>query len=185
MNHHKYDTSGLIVLLGIGRKWNWGLLHALHLPFTGIFVGGFALISISLIAWYNDDPKAILKALSIVLAVKLFCQPSFPMASICGSSIPRVYGIFAVPSKIPLQGKTITFAIICLLESAFQKWMIAVLIFGTDFFIAIDKSAINVADSLGFQLSTSLVLWVFVSYTFLHLLVGIFWEYGYLLFPKN
>ncbi len=174
VNHHKYDTSGLIVLWALAESGIGGLLHALHLPFTGIFVGGFALISISLIAWYNDDPKAILKALSIVLAVKLLASPHSPWQAYVAVAFQGFMGYLLYLQKSHFKAKTITFAIICLLESAFQKWMIAVLIFGTDFFIAIDKSAINVADSLGFQLSTSLVLWVFVSYTFLHLLVGIF-----------
>ena len=113
-------------------------------------------------------PKPSSRALSIVLVVKLFGQPSFPMASICGSSIPRVYGIFAVPSKNPTSRQNHN---ICHHLSFWNPhfrngwlpfWFLALI------FIAIDKSAINVADSLGFQLSTSLVLWVFVSYTFLH-----------------
>lgn len=174
VNHQKYDTSGIIVLWALAESGIGGLLHALHFPFTGIFVGSFALISISLIAWYNEDPKAILNALSIVLAVKLLASPHSPWQAYVAVAFQGLAGYLLYHQKAHFKAKTIAFAIICLLESALQKLLIAVLIFGTEFLSAIDKSAINVADSLGFQMSASLVMWVFVSYTLLHLLVGIF-----------
>ena len=130
--------------------------------------------------WSQTIPQ---KGFLIVLAVKLLASPHSPWQAY-GSSIPRVYGIFAVPSKSHFKGKNhnichhLSFGIrISEMDDCcfgFWHW----------FFIAIDKSAINVADSLGFQLSTLIGFVGLLSYTFLHLLVGIFWEYGYLLFPK-
>jgi hypothetical protein len=48
-----------------------GFLHALHLPFTGIVLGGFAVLIISLLAMCYDKPFAkIVQATLIVLAIK-------------------------------------------------------------------------------------------------------------------
>lgn len=53
-----------------------GVLHALHMPFTGLLVGGFAVIIITFIAQISGKKdKQILKSLLIVLIVKAMVSP--------------------------------------------------------------------------------------------------------------
>ena len=93
------------------------------------------------------------------------------------------YGLYYRKGQYALT--TAIFAILCLMESALQKILIAVLIFGTDFFKAIDKAAIQIVESLGFDLSTSLVMMVFFIYTVAHLAVGIFLAWYIPTLPKK
>lgn len=169
----KYDISGLVCLWALAESGIGGVLHAFKLPFTGIFVGGFAILSIALIAWYSDDKKEILKALSIVLAVKLLASPHSPWQAYVAVAFQGLMGYLIFSHKKQFRFRTLVFAVICMLESALQKILLAFLIFGTAFFTALDKSALNVAQSLGLDLSTSLVTWVFAAYTLLHLATGI------------
>ncbi len=185
MNHQKYDTNGLIVLWALAESGIGGLLHALHLPLTGIFVGGFAVIAISLLAWYSDSPKEILKALSIVLAVKLIVSPHSPWQAYVAVAFQGLLGYWLYYRKNQFKIKIAFFTVLCLLESALQKILIAVLVFGTDFFKAIDKAAMQIAQSLGFDLSTSLVMTVFLIYAVAHLAVGIFLAWYIPTLPKK
>ncbi|HRG20990.1 MAG TPA: hypothetical protein PLQ57_08155 [Saprospiraceae bacterium] len=174
MKTQKYDISGLICLWALAESGIGGVLHALRLPFTGIFVGGFAVISIALIAWYSSDKNEILKALSIVLAVKLLASPHSPWQAYVAVAFQGLLGYFLFNHRQQYALRTIAFTTICLLESALQKILLAILIFGTEFLSAVDKSAINVAQSVGIELDSSVVTWLFVVYTLLHLLTGIF-----------
>lgn len=173
MKTEKYDISGLICLWALAESGIGGVLHALKLPFTGIFVGGFAVLSICLIAWYSTDKKEILKALSIVLAVKLLASPHSPWQAYVAVAFQGLLGYILLHQRKNFAVRTFIFAILCMLESALQKIILAFLIFGTDFFDAIDKAAVNFALSLGMDLNASLVNWVFMVYTFLHLLTGL------------
>ena len=173
MKTQKYDISGLICLWALAESGIGGVLHALRLPFTGIFVGGFAVISISLIAWYSTDKKEILKALSIVLAVKLLASPHSPWQAYVAVAFQGLMGYVLFNQKKQFGLRTFIFAIVCLLESALQKILLAILTIGTEFLAAVDKSAVNVAQSLGLDLNTSFVTWIFVIYSLFHLLTGI------------
>ncbi|MBL0083308.1 MAG: hypothetical protein IPP37_13175 [Saprospiraceae bacterium] len=169
----KYDISGLICLWALAESGIGGVLHALRLPFTGIFVGGFAVLSISLIAWYTTDKKEIFKALSIVLAVKLLASPHSPWQAYVAVAFQGLMGYLLFNHRKQYALRTFIFAIVCLLESALQKILLAIFIFGTEFLSAVDKSAVNVAQSLGITLDSSVVTWLFVVYTLFHLLTGI------------
>ncbi|MCK5088079.1 MAG: hypothetical protein KAQ90_11190, partial [Melioribacteraceae bacterium] len=52
-----------------------GILHALKIPLTGLFVGGAAVIFISLIAYYSEKKHAILRATLLVVIVKFVVAP--------------------------------------------------------------------------------------------------------------
>ena len=54
-------------------------MHAFKLPFTGLFVGGFAVLCVGLLA-YVERPAAstILRATALVLLVKAVVSPHSP-----------------------------------------------------------------------------------------------------------
>jgi NAD/NADP transhydrogenase beta subunit len=67
---------------------------------------------------------------------------------------------------------------VCLLESACQKLLIAFLVFGTNFFKAIDQAAMSLAKSFHVDTDFSLVWTIFAVYLIAHILVGMilgFW----------
>lgn len=69
------NTKGLILLWAFAESGIVGILHALKLPFTGIFVGGIAIICIALLSYFTDKRGPILKALGVVLLVKFTVSP--------------------------------------------------------------------------------------------------------------
>jgi hypothetical protein len=56
-----------------------GLLHALHIPFTGLMVGGAASIFISLIAYFSQKPEEIIRSTIIVIVIKGIISPHTPL----------------------------------------------------------------------------------------------------------
>ena len=65
----------LIALWGLCEGLLGGILHGLRLPITGLFVGGAAVVCISLIAYYHPQKGSILKATIIVAVFKLMLSP--------------------------------------------------------------------------------------------------------------
>ena len=55
MQRNSKIISRLTALWALSEAGLGGILHALQSPFTGLFVGGFAIILISLIAYFADD----------------------------------------------------------------------------------------------------------------------------------
>jgi hypothetical protein len=114
-----------------------GLLHLLHIPITGLVAGGFSIIVNVLLAHYSQcNVKAILKALSIVLAVKFVFSPITPpgaYVAVCfqGLLATVIFGLFKV-NRLSI----FIFSLLVMLESALQKPLIAYLIFGKQFWVS-------------------------------------------------
>ena len=69
-----------------------GILHAFRIPFTGLFIGSSAVIFISLIGFYSDNRKEIMKAMFIVLLVKAAISPHTPPLAYIAVSMQGLLG---------------------------------------------------------------------------------------------
>ena len=86
-------VNRLTALWALNESGLGGVLHAAKFPFTGIFVGGFAVILISLIARYsNYSFKAILKATAMVLMIKAAVSPHSPFPAYLAVSFQGLLG---------------------------------------------------------------------------------------------
>ena len=75
----------LTALWALNESGLGGFLHVFNTPFTGLIVGGISILMISLIAYYAEDKwKAVLRALLIVLIVKMAVSPHSPVGGLCG-----------------------------------------------------------------------------------------------------
>jgi len=54
----KDKVRQLTILWALSESALGGLMHALKVPFTGFFVGGFAVLLLILISWYSDSRPA-------------------------------------------------------------------------------------------------------------------------------
>ncbi|MBK6665481.1 MAG: hypothetical protein IPG48_04840 [Saprospiraceae bacterium] len=170
----KPDFRSLILVWAFAESGIGGFLHALRLPFTGILVGGIAVICITLIGYYKFENKnSILEAMSIVLLTKLAISPHSPWQAYVAVIFQGYLGYLIFKSNQFFSLKVLIFAIISLLESAFQKVLIAFLVFGKEFMSSIDQAAISIANALGFSSDISIVKTVFGVYILAHLLAGI------------
>lgn len=168
------SIKSFILLWAFAETSIGGVLHALKLPFTGILVGGVAVISIALIGFYQKEgSKSIMEALAIVLMIKLLVSPHSPWQAYIAVFFQGYLGSLIYRRKNNFKLKTLIFALIALFESAVQKLLVALLIFGNNFFDSLDLAADSVIGSFGWDAEFSLVYTVFNIYIFLHLLTGL------------
>lgn len=170
-------TYRLTALWAFNEAAFGGMLHALHIPLTGLFVGGFAAILISLILYYTDDKKDLLKASAIVIAVKFFISPHTPL-----NAYLSVFFQTFVATALYRGRKNFTlfayfFGIVTLLFSAFQRVVVYTLLFGYTLWESVDEFYVFLIRELNISSGTlenlSLSEAIIVLYALLHLLGGI------------
>ncbi len=156
-----------------------GIMHALKIPFTGLIVGSVSVMCIAMIAhFYPDKPQKIIQALGVVLLIKLTLSPYSPWQAYVAVFFQGYLGYFLYRSHSHFQLKTLVFAMLSLIESALQKVILSILIFGNSLISAVDQSAQQVLYTLGLDYESSFIYTVFVFYIILYGIVGLilgFW----------
>jgi hypothetical protein len=151
MKFSNYQLS-LLTLWAFVEAGLGGFLHAFHLPFTGLVLGGFAVVIISLLAQSTKNSFAIiLQAMLIVIAIKAFANPATsPFAYIAvafqGVIGAIVYRLFSINLFTHL-----LFAILAMVESAVQKLLIVTLFFGKTFWQGIDAMGQSILKQFNFN----------------------------------
>ncbi len=151
-----------------------GIMHALQIPFTGLLVGGMAVIMISLIAEFSDHAyKQILKSVIIVLIVKAMAAPFSPVTAYIAVSFQALLG-FTFFSLLRVNYiSIILLSTIAMLESAMQKLLVLTLLFGESLWKAMDKMIAFASGQLGHIVSNG-SYWIIGIYLFIYLAGGFF-----------
>lgn len=150
-----------------------GIMHALQIPFTGLLVGGMAVIIISLIAEISShDLKQVLRAAMIVLIVKAMVSPYTPPPAYIAVAFQALLG-YAIFSLLPINFfSMILLSSIAMLESAIQKLLILTLFFGKSFWKAMDEMIAFIAKQFGSSASNG-SQWLVTVYLLIYLVGGI------------
>ncbi|MDV7397666.1 hypothetical protein RZS08_40070, partial [Arthrospira platensis SPKY1] len=83
----------LTALWALNEAGLGGLMHLFKSPFTGIFVGGTAVLLISLIGYVAEKPgPAIMRALTVVLIIKAMASPHSPLTAYLAVAFQGVMG---------------------------------------------------------------------------------------------
>ncbi len=161
MKNNKSIIDKLTALWALNESGLGGFLHVFNSPFTGLIVGGIAILLISLIAFYAENKwQAILKALVIVLIIKMAVSPYSPFTAYISVSFQAVFGAFLF-SNFSWKGITlIVLGMVTFLQSALQKLLKLTIIYGTDFWEAINIYGAWIQEKINFitQTSTTSVL---------------------------
>lgn len=179
MKNNKSIIDKLTALWALNESGLGGFLHVFSTPFTGLIVGGIAILLISLIAYYAENKwKAILKALIIVLIIKMAVSPYSPFGAYVAVSFQGVLGALLF-SKFSWKGATIVvFGLVTFLESALQKLLILTVVYGTELWEAVDLYGLWVQEKLNFISETStssLLIFIYLSvYGICGILAGLF-----------
>ena len=80
-----------------------GILHALTIPFRGLFIASAAVLFISLIALFSKSSKEILKATLIVILIKAVVSPHSPLTAYIAVSLQGMLGFSIFLNKKILQ----------------------------------------------------------------------------------
>lgn len=151
-----------------------GIMHALQIPFTGLLVGGMAVIMISLIAEICDHNfKQILKSAVIVLIVKAMVSPYTPFPAYIAVTFQAAlgYGLFNLLKVNFLS--IVLLSTIAMLESAIQKLLILTLFFGESLWKAMDGMMAFLANQFGSNILNG-SYWIVGIYLLLYLAAGFF-----------
>lgn len=151
-----------------------GIMHALQIPFTGLLVGGMAVMMISLIAQMAErDFKQVLKSALIVLIVKAMVSPYTPFPAYIAVTFQAVLG-FGLFSLLRVNFFSILLlSTLAMLESAIQKLLILTLFFGESLWKAMDSLVALVARQMG-NIVTDGSYWIVGVYLLIYLAGGFF-----------
>ena len=150
-----------------------GIMHALQIPFTGLLVGGMAVIMISLVAEMSDhNYKQVLKSAMIVLIVKAMVSPHTPFPAYIAVAFQALLG-FGLFSLFRVNFfSIILLSTIAMLESAIQKILVLTLFFGESIWKAMDSMIALLATQFGSIVSNG-SYWIVGIYGLLYLAGGL------------
>jgi hypothetical protein len=155
-----------------------GFLHLFKIPFTGLIIGGLAIICIACIFLFSHNKKQVFQSLLVVLCIKLSISPFIPPTaylSVCfqaGLSYIVYYFL-----RVNVASFFIV-ALLSMLQSAIQKLIVLTLFFGNELWYAVDVFCKYVVSQLGFStyfgsqtliaiyLSIYIVGAIFISFVF-------------------
>ena len=179
-NYFKNDEERISVIQRLTALWAFaesglgGVLHALQVPFTGLIVGGIAMIIITLIAtiskqFFNDLVKAFL----VVVVVKLTISPYTPITAYVALLFQSMLGYFIYQFFSINFISIFFFCCIAMLESALQKILLLVLFYGKNLYIATNDFINFILKQFSIETIDASLL-ILVSYLIIYFLGGIF-----------
>lgn len=129
----------LTALWALNEAGLGGLMHLLRSPFTGIFVGGGAILLIALIAHTAKRPgPAILRALLLVLIIKAAVSPHSPPTAYFAVGFQGLLGALLFTLLPSFRLSALLLGALGLLESALQKLLVMTILFGMPLWKSID-----------------------------------------------
>ncbi len=173
----KIDVRKVTALWGFSEAALGGILHALKVPFTGIFIGGAAIIFITLIANSSNNKTQILKSTLLVILVKAIVSPYTPLTAYFAVILQGVLGYILFSLISYQKAAAVILGFLSLTFASLQKLIVLTVLFGTSLWKAIDVFIKYVLDQIGvINLHPSLNFsYILISiYCGIHILSGIF-----------
>lgn len=141
----------LIAVWALAEGVLGGVLHALHIPVTGLIIGSISVCCLSLLARFRRKRGDLLKATVLVMLVKLMLSPHTPMAAyIAVLSQGLLAELFFLRGK-NLKLNCILFGFFTQLQSALLHIGKLVLVFGLEIWAAFDAYMSKLAQTLGLE----------------------------------
>lgn len=162
----------LTALWAVSEAFLGGILHGLHLPVTGIFLGSFAVICLAALYRSTSKPNDLLKATLLVILVKASLSPQSPVAAYFAVGFQGIAAFLIFSSPISHWLQCILLGLIALVESAIQRILILLLLFGNNLVDAFDGFIHSFVKNFGLEAFSYTYLLAGI-YVVIHILVGI------------
>ena len=170
----RINIAKLTALWGVSESGLGGFLHALKIPFSGLFLGSFAVIIVTFIALNSDKKfKTILQATLIVLLIKAIASPHSPPTAYVAVLFQGFVGALIYQTFKVNRFSALLFGILALMESALQKLLMMILIFGNNIWIAFQDFFDGIAKQFHVQSLEEIPVILVGSYLFIYFLFGI------------
>lgn len=177
-NQKNISSSNLITKLmalwAVSESGLGGIFHAMKLPFTGLILGSFAVMIVTFIALNSEKKfRAILQATLIVILIKAIASPHSPFTAYVAVMFQGVIGAVIYSLFKVSTFSAVLYGIIALLESALQKLLMMVLIFGVNIWEAFQEFFQGLAKQFNMQSLVHLPWLIVGIYCFAYLIGGI------------
>jgi len=174
MKNNKLIIDRLTALWALNESGLGGFLHVFNSPFTGLIVGGIAILLISLIAFYAENKwQSILKALVIVLIIKMAVSPYSPFTAYISVSFQAVLAAFLFSNFSWHSFTLIVLGMVTFLQSALQKLLTLTIIYGTEFWEAINIYGSWIQNKMNLLTETSTTSVLIGLYLFIYSVCGL------------
>jgi hypothetical protein len=165
-------TLRITALWAFSEAFMGGILHGLKIPFAGLVLAFVASVCITLIALGNNKKGEILKATLLVIAVKFILSPHTPPMAYLAVFIQGAVGELLFLNKKILKPAAFILTLFSLLYSAFQHLLTLTIIFGKNFWQAIDIFLNKITQSF-FKDAVHYSLYLVIFYLVCYLIAGI------------
>lgn len=178
------DSVSSISVLKITALWAFsesafgGILHAISVPFRGIFISSAAVLFISLLALFSKNKNEILKSTLIVLLVKLLVSPHTPLTAYFAVTVQGILGYLLFLPKNIYRLSAFILGILSLFFSGIQKIVVLTLVFGNTLWKSLNIFIQQVSmEFLSLKLDLQFGYFLITLYVSIHLSAGIFIGY--------
>src|SRR5688572_14835069 len=141
----------LIAVWALAEGVLGGVLHALHIPVTGLVVGSIAVCCLSLLARFRRRRGDLLKATLLVLLVKAMLSPHAPLAAYIAVLSQGLLAELFILSGRNFKLNCILFGFVTQLQSALLHIGKLVLVFGLEIWAAFDDYMNKLAQNIGLE----------------------------------
>ena len=188
------NTEINISILKITAIWAFsesafgGILHALNVPFRGLFISAAAVLFITLIIRYSKSRKEIFKATLIVILIKALVSPHTPLTAYFAVGIQGLLGYLLFINKNFFRLSAMLLGIMTLLFSAVQKLVVLTVLFGNTLWKSINifiKQISKEFFSIGLSSDINyghVLIWAYLT---IHIAAGIFIGFYAGILPKK
>jgi hypothetical protein len=176
-------TDNKISVIKITALWAFsesafgGILHALSIPFRGIFISSAAVLFITLIALFSKNKNEILKSTLIVLLIKALVSPYTPLAAYLAVTIQGFIGYLLFLPKTGFKISAFVLGVLTLLFSGLQKIVVLTMVFGNTLWKSINIFIKQISkEFLSGNLSSDIHYGyiIVLIYLTIHIIAGIF-----------
>jgi len=177
MNDRSKAVERLTALWALSEAALGGFLQAVKTPFAGTIIGSVAVLIICLIADYSArKPLAILKAVTIVLIIKMTINPYSPITACFAVCFQAAAGAILFSTISPFRTAALLLGILSLVECAVQRVLFLTVLYGRSLWESINVFFAYLARQLGIahvdsDLSPS--GWLIVLYLLIYGVTGV------------
>jgi hypothetical protein len=166
------------ILIRITALWAFseaflgGLLHSFKMPFAGLVLSLVAAVCMCLMVVCGTARGGIIKATLSVIAIKFILSPHTPPMAYLAVLIQGLAGELFFLQRRFIKPAAFALTVFCLLYSALQKLVTTTLIFGKQFWVAMQEFVNGLAKTFGWQ-QQQYVWWLVAGYIGCYAIAGI------------
>lgn len=177
LHHMKLFNSGIILritaLWAFSEAFMGGILHGFKIPFAGLALSLVAAICMSLLAVHDNKRGVIFKATLVVIAVKFILSPHTPPMAYVAVMMEGLAGELFFMQRRFIRTSSFFLTLFCLMYSAFQHLLVLTIVFGKEFWTALD-TFLNKITNTFIKQPQQYSLYLVLFYLACYLIAGIF-----------